>query len=198
MMQKISFTERNAQQVYEQFLSNVSNVIKDLPDKDRNEIVMEINSHIYEGMESMDNGSEIDRILSITSQLGDPHEFLKPIVTERQLDDALKKFKLGKILSIIYKKAKTSVNYAMFFILYLFSLCTFSLIFFKLFFPANTGLFYSGQRIKAFGFALNISGTTEVLGGWFYLVVIAIVSVFYGIITLLLRATRRRTKHNFV
>ncbi len=45
---KIEFEDKNAQRVYDNFIKNLRNVLKPILDEDRQEVLMEFNSHIYE------------------------------------------------------------------------------------------------------------------------------------------------------
>jgi uncharacterized membrane protein len=189
-MQKIVFTDTTAQDLYINYLSSAENALAGLDGKDRNEILMEINSHIFEGFDSSGEGSETRRLLSVITELGDPYVYLKPVITEKKLNEAVKTFNPKKVLTVVYQKSKKSLAYTVFFLLYLFIIATASLLLFKIAFPAKTGLFYSGDKITGFGFLPNISGSTEVLHAWFYPIIVLAVLLMYLFTTLLLKFYR--------
>jgi hypothetical protein len=190
-MQKIQFKEPAARKIYENYLSSVENATQHLSKEDQQEILMEINSHLYEALQQESGETEVEKLVKITTELGDPHVTLKPAIAARKLNKAVRTFNPQLLFSALYISAKNSVKYACFFVLYLLIASMLSLIFFKIFYPDNTGLFYADNRVSAFGFILDTSGKTEVMHGWFYPIVLAIVALLYIVLTLILRLTRK-------
>ncbi|ASZ12979.1 DUF1700 domain-containing protein [Chitinophaga pendula] len=191
-MQKIPFRDAAAQKAYEDYLSDVENAISHLPKQDRQEIIMELNSHLYEALQETPGNTEHEKLISIITQLGEPYISLRPVIAEKTLNRAIKTFNPRLLLSALYVKALNSIKYTCFFILYLLLISIASLLFFKALYPRNTGLFYKEGKISGFGFLLDVSDTTEVLHGWFYPVVIALVILLYVILTLALRISRKK------
>jgi len=87
---------------------------------------------------------------------------------------------------------KNGIIYSVFALLYL---LLFVFVFFiasKIIFPTKTGLFYLDDKFQAFGFIQNIDGMNDVLRFWFIPFVTLSAIIFYLLITLLLRFTKKK------
>ena len=65
---KIEFEDKNAQRVYDNFIKNLRNVLKPILDEDRQEVLMEFNSHIYERIQNNTSKSELNELLNAISK----------------------------------------------------------------------------------------------------------------------------------
>jgi hypothetical protein len=191
-MKKIVFKDVLAQQIYDNYMISVENAAKSLSREDKIDTIMEINSHLYEGMLAEGSGTEIERIISLTTKLGDPYSYLKPVVAERKLNEAVRTFNPKHIFAALLLNIGNGFRYTFFFVMYLVLLALICLLFLKVFYPGNTGLFYAGGSISSFGFKPNLSGEVEVLHGWFYPVLLVVIFLLYMLITLSLKLTRKR------
>lgn len=191
-MNKITFKLKAAQRVYDDYLLRVEKNISILSEIDRNELVMEINSHIYEGMSASKDESEINVLLDIIGKLGAPEEFLKPLVARKKLDQAVRSYNPKYVYQAISLNIKNGIIYTFFGILYLFLFSFAIIIFTKIFFPPHTGLFYENGTFHGIGFIKETTGLTEVLGYWIIPLSILLSLLFYFGITLLLRITRKQ------
>jgi len=186
-MKNVEFTSNVASRIYKDYLRRVELNSKILSEDDKKDILMEINSHIYEGMQITDGDNESDKLLTIIEKLGAPEVFLKPILAEKKINEAVRSFKPLDIFQAIILNLRNGIVYSVFALLYLFLTVFGILIISKILFPSNTGLFYHSNEFHSFGFVMNSTGMDEVLGYWFYPIVIAAAVLFYVIITLLLR-----------
>jgi uncharacterized membrane protein len=153
---------------------------------------MELNSHIYEAMLKGANDNEVDCLLNVIAGLGVPEEFLKPLVAGKKLDQAVRSFNPKHVFQAISLNLRSGFIYSFFGLLYLFLVSFILLIVAKIFFPANTGLFFRGSSFSAFGFITGTNGLTEVLGYWLIPLSIITALFCYFCITLLLRLKRKR------
>jgi len=191
-MNKINFISGSAQRIYDDYMRRVGKCIALLGEADKTELVMELNSHIYEAMLKGANGNEVDCLLDVIAGLGVPEEFLKPLVAGKKLDQAVRSFNPKHIFQAISLNLRSGFIYTFFGLLYLFLVSFILLIAAKIIFPANTGLFFNGSSFRAFGFMTDTDGLTEVLGYWLIPLSIITALFCYTCITLLLRLKRKR------
>jgi hypothetical protein len=190
-MQKINFTTDSARRIYENYIQRIQKQITILSSADKQELLLEINSHIYEGLQRNSGKNEVENILDITEKLGDPEEFLKPLVASKKLNEAVHTFRPAAVIQALAINLKSGIIFSVFALLYLLLGIFVLLIPGKIFFPTHTGLFFEDNKFAGFGFFLNTTGNTEALGYWLIPILIASAILFYIIITLLLRLTKK-------
>lgn len=194
-IEKIKFKEKASLRIYEDYLKRISRVTKGLPKKDQKEVLMEFNSHIYEGLQQNDNTNEIDRLLDVLEKLGSPEEVLKPLIADKKMEQATRTFNPLHMIRALVLNVTNGISYLIFFVLYLMLFGFVFLIYAKLTNPAETGLFFNGNNLQALGriSPAYIEGTQihEVLGNWFIPVMLMAIVLFYVLITLLIKVKRR-------
>ena len=191
-MKNIELTSTTSQRIYKDYLKRVEKCISILSKEDKKEMLMEINSHIFEGMQRFSDNNETDNLLTVLEKLGAPEEFLKPLIADKKMAQAVRTFNPKVVLQALLLNFKNGIIYSVFALLYL---LLFVFVFFiaaKIIFPAKTGLFYLDDKFQAFGFIQNIDGMNDVLGFWFIPLVTLSAIIFYLLITLLLRFTKRK------
>lgn len=197
-IKEIEFKETASKRVYDSYIKRIKKAIRSLPLSDQNDILLEFNSHIYEGLQRNQNKFEIDNLLDILDKLGIPEEVLKPLVADKKMEQATKTFNPLHIIKALALNLTNGVSYVIFFVLYLL-LCGFVfLIYAKITNPNEVGLFFENERFLALG-KINANYLTstnyqEVLGNWFIPAMIISILVFYFIITFLLKLKRRINK----
>jgi uncharacterized membrane protein len=77
----IHFSE-SVEKIVDNYLHRLKNYLKGLPDKDQEELVKEIHSHIYESYTANPKEDEIERIFEVLDRLGEPAE----VVSSRMSD----------------------------------------------------------------------------------------------------------------
>ncbi len=192
-MKQIDFKQKTSQNIYKEYLKRIEKATKQLSKSDRNEVLMEFNSHIYEGMKNANKTNEFDSLLIVLEKLGAPEEVLKPLVADKKMEQATRTFNPIHIFQALILNIANGISYIIFGILYFFLFIGLLLVFIKIFLPAKTGLFYKENEYLIFGFTDN-SNAIEILGNWFIPVVLASVTVLYFSITLLLRLKRKNKK----
>ncbi len=191
-MKDIELTSPTAQRIYKNYIIRVKKCLSILSKEDKQEMLMEINSHIFEGLQRFSDNNEVDNLLTVIEKLGIPEDFLKSVVADKKMAQAVRTFNPKNIFQALLLNFKNGVIYSVFALLYL---LLFIFIFFiaaKIVFPSKTGLFYLNDRFQAFGFLRNTDGMNEVLGFWFIPLVILSAIIFYVLITLLLRFTKKK------
>ena len=146
---KIQFKNADSQKIYENYLKQIQSAIKKLNQEDQNDILMEMNSHIYESMsKNEDENDELKNLINTLDKIGIPNDVLKPLVAEKKLNQATKTFNPIYIFEALILNFSYGIIYFIFFILYLFLFSFVVLIFGKLFYPNNVGFFYKKGEIN--------------------------------------------------
>jgi uncharacterized membrane protein len=187
----------NSQKIYDSYIRRVDRLSSPLPKPDKEEIRMEVDSHIYESMHQQTGKDEVTSLLDALTKLGEPEEYLKPLIAQKKLYQATSTFRLSHVLSALRYNIGSSFTNAIKFsvigLLYLFLLIFPILIVAKLISPSNAGFFkheHSGGW--AFGYLNPTDNYTEQLGWWFIPLCIVATIVCYCLITLLLRLLRKK------
>jgi len=91
-MKVLNFEQSASQKIYNDYINRIKRTTATLTKEDREDVLLEFNSHIYEGMKRDPGGNEVDRLLNLTENLGSPEEVLKPLIAEKKLQQATKTF----------------------------------------------------------------------------------------------------------
>lgn len=191
---KISFSEKNAQRVYDNYIKSIKNVTKSLSTKDREDVLMEFNSHIYESLQNKTTSTELENLLNSIDKLGNPEEVLKPLIADKLLEKATKSFNPIDVLRALALNISNGISYTIFFILYLCLGGFVFLIFAKLFNGNKVGMFFKNGEFQVLGLTPNTNGYEEILGYWFIPVMLVLMVVLYLLITLLLKLKKSINK----
>ncbi|WP_306352300.1 hypothetical protein [Flavobacterium sp. '19STA2R22 D10 B1'] len=192
---EITFKDKNSIRIYQDYISRIQHTTKILNKENQQEVLLEINSHIYESIiDDLENGKgEVERLLDILEKLGQPEVFLKPLVAEKKLEEATKTFNPLKIIKALALNIGNGISYVVFAILYLLLFGFVFLIFAKIIDPQNVGFFYRANDVFTLGY-FRENGISlqeyERLGNWFIPVMLLLATAFYVVITLLLRLKR--------
>lgn len=189
---KIEFKDKSVQRVYDNYLKSVETAVRPLTQQDRMDILMEINSHLYENLQNAGDQPEMNSLLDAIDRLGVPEEVLRPLIAEKLLDKATRTFNPLHIITALFYNIANGISYIIFAVLYLFLFCFVFLIGAKLFNPEVGMYFYEG-KFQALGISRG-QGHTEVLGNWFIPVMIILSIVWYLFITLLLKLKKSLLK----
>ncbi len=192
-MKRIVFSSPTAQKVYDDYFKRVKRCIRILSESDQREMMMEINSHIYEATHSAIPVNEVRELVDALENLGAPEEVLLPLVASRKVKQASYSFNPKHIFQALYLNISHGLGFLIVALGYLFALCFGSLALFKMISPAHTGLFLKNGQFFFFGFSGTLpGGLTEVLGYWIIPIVLAVMAALYCLNTLLLRLLKRK------
>lgn len=189
-MDREKFKTDNAYHIYALYLNKIKHITEHLPKFEVENIIMEIDSHIFEYLSSGEDSdyNEEDRLKKILNKLGEPDSYLRPLVADLELKYAVQKYNIISILKAVYNVIKVGGTYLLLSLLYLFILVLGILLIAKLFYPSNIGLFYEKGRFVGLGFLAHVNEQmTEQLGYWFILVMIIVIIIFYIVITYLFK-----------
>ena len=190
-IENIKFNEVASQRIYNDYMKRVIKATNSLSTENQNDIYMEINSHIYESLQNNnnENENEIELTLDIIERLGIPEEVLKPLVADKKLEQATKTFNPIHIFKALILNFTNGISYVIFFILYLLLFGFVFLIFAKIIFPSEVGMFTQNNKIIAMGYISikDNQNVKEILGNWFIPFTFICIIVFYFLITFLLK-----------
>lgn len=190
---EIEFIDGNARRIYKDYISRVLHTIKGLNSENQLEILLEINSHIYESISSKSslNKQEVEKLLDVLERLGQPEQFLKPLVARKKLDEATSSFHPLKIAQALILNLGNGISYVVFTFLYLLLFCFLFLIVAKISNPENVGFFYGPGKIFLLGGFKNEDSNFyapyEQLGDWFIPAMILLTVALYFLLTILLK-----------
>jgi hypothetical protein len=191
-MKPIAFATDTAGTIYTEYMRRCEKALVLLSPADREDVLMEINSHIYEHMQQKKGSSEAESLLAVLEGLGEPAGALKEIVAVRKIDQALKTFRLRHLLQALLLNLQNGVVYVILSLFTLVLACFPILIVLKILFPADTGYFVGNGR-HDFGFIRGEKGE-EVLGFWFIPLMVAACALLYFAIILVLKLVRKKQK----
>jgi len=87
-MQRQLFTQPEAQAIWDRFFARIGAICRPLPDEHRREFSLELEDHLYESFNRQEGASEVERLAIAIEKMGDPEEFVKPMVADYQLATA--------------------------------------------------------------------------------------------------------------
>lgn len=191
-MKNIEFKSSTTKRIYRDYIKRVKKNIAILSEKDKLDMLMEINSHIFEGMKAFSDKNESDNLLTVLEKLGTPEDYLKVIVADKKYKEAVRTFNPKTVYQALFLNFKRGIIFSLFAILYLPLISFGFLIIAKIFAPTKTGLFFINGHFSTFGFISNTNGMNEMLGYWFVPLVLIAAVLFYLLITLLFRLVKKK------
>jgi uncharacterized membrane protein len=82
MNQKFPIKNELAQKIWNHFEKELEHKIKALPELERNDVKLEILSHLYESSINDEAEKEENRVINAIERLGSPDEYLTPLVSD--------------------------------------------------------------------------------------------------------------------
>lgn len=196
-MKSINFKHTASQKIYDNYMRRIKRVTSVLSKEDREEVLLEFNSHIFEATQLENKTSEVHILLDVLNKLGDPEEVLKPLIADKKLSQATKSLNPIHIFRALVLNIGNGISYFIFSILYLSLFGFIYAIIQKLINPNDVGLFFRNGSFENLGGYKGITaddGVVEVLGNWFVPVMLICIIVLFIIITLLLRLKQKMNK----
>ena len=189
--------EKISIRIWENYFKRVKRVLKPAPLKQREEILLELQGHLIESIRNDTSVNEADKVLNAIEKLGDPDEFLRPIVADKLFSDASKTLNPKNIILGLGFNFYSNIKRA--FVAFLFSLGYIACVVFalmavlKVFFPKHVGLLRSKTGSITLGFDLS-KGNTDILGYWIIPVCLIISILLYIILTKSFKTFIKETK----
>lgn len=197
-IKEIQFKEDASRRIYLSYMKRIERMIKPLSKTDQTEVLLEFNSHIFEGLAHKHQKNEIVKLVDILDKLGNPEEVLKPLIADKKLEEATRTFNPIHLFKALILNITNGVSYLFFAILYLSLLGFIFVIYAKIKHPDQVGLFMENNSFLALGRVnksyLQNPNISEVLGNWFIPVMLLSIILSYLLITLLLKFKRTINK----
>jgi len=194
-------TESNpeSKKLLEDYLQKLKEVLRPLPEKEREEIVLEIKGHIQERMaQSSQVEGDTEALQNALIRLGRPEEYGSEFVTDYLLSKGMERKHAGMIFKGLLRwGCNTLVGffYSLFF--FAFYLISVSFVFvgiMKPIFPAQVGFFLRDGKAQNFGLVMGATdrqGMHEVLGYWIIPIALVIGIAWFFVTTWLLKKVIR-------
>ena len=189
-MKFLEFNNRSAQRVYNDYIARCKKALKILTDENKEECLLEINSHIYEYLEDHKTKDEMENLLNVLEKLGPPEETFKEQIAALKINQAVKTFNPKTLVEALFLNLQNGLVYILLTILFLFLLCFPLLIILKLIHPNHVGYFLQEGKV-VFGFLSDTKNTTELLGNWFMPIALGITIVLYFTIIIILKTLKK-------
>jgi HAAS domain-containing protein len=202
-MKAISFDNQSAQRVYNDYIQRCRRATSILSVKDREDVLLEINSHIYEYLSANGTKDEMETLLNVLERLGAPEETLKEIVASKKIGQATLTFNPKHLIQALALNLTNGVIYIVLFVLFLFEIAFPVLIVMKIMYPDRVGLYTKGNGGFLYGYVSqagsggisvgfsNHAERTEILGSWFIPVTLLVGLLIYTGIILLLKIVKK-------
>lgn len=189
-MKLIEFKNSSSQNVYISYINRCKKAIKVLSASDKEDCLLEINSHIYEYMQDHAASDELESIKAVTQQLGDPEVTLKEYIAEKKINQAVKTFNPKHFIQALYFNIRNGIMYIVLSVLTLFVCCFILLAVFKVMYPENVGFFY-GEDNFMFGYTTSPEPDKEKLGVWFTPLMLGASALLYLVCMFILKGIKK-------
>jgi hypothetical protein len=193
------FSDKVTGRIWNQYFRRVNRFSKSLDKDQLKELQLEIQDHLYESFKQETGESEAVRLLNAIDKIGDPEEYIKPMVTDMLLSSASRTLNPKTIIKGLYYNLFEGIRHlfvSLFFVLgYLIAITFGSMAILKLFFPKNVGFFVYKSGGHAFGIIGDpINVRTEILGYWIIPIGIVLSLLLYFLLTRSLRVLKKLKK----
>ncbi|PVH26622.1 DUF1700 domain-containing protein [Sphingobacterium corticibacter] len=196
---EVPFTDPNAARIYRDYMNRVRRIARKLDRATQQEIVMEINSHIYESFQGESNyaAHETEKLLDTLEHLGQPELFLKPLIADKAMDQATHTFNPIKVVRALILNLTNGISYFLFALCYLLLFSFLIAIILKEIFPTEIGIYSNYKNIFVIGSVEDQYQDLKLADEYFMPIMLVLSAVVYLIITFLLKIkrslNRRRT-----
>lgn len=191
--------EAESVRVWRQFFQEVHSMTRRLPRAERDDIRLEIASHLRDSIDHQESPAETERLLLAMEKLGDPEDFVRTLVADRLLTTGGRSLNPKAILLGIYYSLYGGVRIAVlavfFGIGYALSFTFAAMALLKFIFPHNVGLFLNGGNEFTLGATLRPEAVApEVLGWWIVPLALLAAALLYVGLTKALRFLKTRNR----
>jgi len=190
-MTKILFNKKETIELWESYSEQLRSILKKVKSVYKNDIITEIQSHILDGFNEIELKDETKRLKKAIENLGDPSDFLMPLIAEKYLTDASINYKPMFIIKGLFYYINSGFRQFMKGMIYVTGytfVVGFALVAaLKIFQPNRVGFFISKAGTINIGFVDDISKMDrELLGYWIIpLALIISIALYYALSKLL-------------
>lgn len=133
-MKLIEFENKNTREVYNDYIRRIERTTKSLSEKDREDVLMELNSYIYEYVQENRGKDEMANLLEIIKRIGAPEEVLPPVIADKKMEQATRTFNPKHVFKALVLNITNGFSFVIFSVLYLLLFCFGFLAVAKIFF----------------------------------------------------------------
>lgn len=182
--------------VYTNYLRNLELLLRPLTPNDREEVIREIESHIYEMMSREDQSlNEVSRLLNAMDAMGEVSQMVDPIVADKTIEYASHSLNPTRLLTAFANnsgyKLRQLVLLSFYSLFHVLALLVLSLSLVKSFNPA-VGVHVGEGGIFVLGTVDEASRAREVLGYWIIPISILIATGCYWLALQLLKMVGKK------
>ena len=170
---KPTFEDALSEKLWTGYFKRVKRILKSLPQAVREELLLELEGHLAESFDQSPGDREPDRLQAALESIGDPEEFLRPLMADRLLEDASRTFSPRTILlAAVYNLSLGVFRFVMACVLGFGYLLAFMLVLSglaKIVDPVHSGLFIKSNGIPVMGIVDNPELYSKNLFGLWYI-----------------------------
>jgi uncharacterized membrane protein len=192
------FKDKITLKIWDNYFNRIDKMIRSLDRTQKEETKLEIQDHLLESFQNEKEDKEAVKLLNAIEKMGEPEEYLKPMVADKLLTKASNTMSPLIILKGLYyylyggiKRFIVSLSFIMGYIL---ALCFLVIAILKFFIPNSTGLFLYPDGDLKFGLDINAAAAKEILGYWIVPIGIGLSSLTYFILTRFLRSLKSKKR----
>lgn len=191
-----TFNDPAAARAWRDYFAEVDRLLASVGAADRAELRADLETHLMDSFAEGDGG-EADRLASTMRRLGEPADYLRPIIAEQLLERGTRSYAPVPIARGLYHSVKlgsTRAVVAAGFALGYIMLAIFALMaVLKPVWGDHVGLFREPDGKVSFGIVANSTAASELLGLWIIPIALLLTALLYIILTRTLRSARSRT-----
>lgn len=190
------FSDKLARKIWGQYFRRVRWHSRSLNPRIQEELHLEIQDHLYESFKLEKGDSEAERLLNAIDKIGNPEEFIKPMIAEKLLTEASRTLNPKTIISGLYYNVRTGTKKLFFSLLfglgYFISFVCGLMVILKILFPETSGLLIHRNGGWALGIIDEVKDIKEdILGFWIIPIgIILAVFIYWGLSRLLKRLSK--------
>ena len=184
-----------AKKIWHQYFRRVKRCAKPLKSHQQEELILEIQDHLLESFKQETGNNEAEKLLNAIDKLGDPEEYLKPMIADRLLSSASSTLNPKTIFRGLYYDLfgdiKSFLLSLAFSLGYLAAFVFAVLSILKIFFPDNIGFFINETGGILIGIIGGESLKTDILGYWDVPLGLLVSLIIYLVLTRNLKVVKR-------
>jgi len=190
------FEDSNSIKIWKNYFKRVDKIIAVLDKNSQNETKMELHDHLYNSYLEQEGKEEVGKLLTAIERLGEPDDFLKPIVSEKLLREGSKTLSPKTLFKgLLYNVSGSIKNLftTLFFsfgylVTFIFGLMSFL----KFVIPEKVGLFIWPDGSWNFGIVKSTKGAEELFGFWIVPIGLLVAFFLYYLLTQILKLTFKK------
>jgi uncharacterized membrane protein len=188
-------SETVAKKIWHQYFRRVKRCARPLKSHQQEELILEIQDHLLESFKQKTGNNEAEKLLNAIDKLGDPEEYLRPMIADRLLSSASSTLNPKTVFKGLYYdlfgNVKSFLLSLAFSLGYLAAFVFAVLSILKIFFPDNIGFFINETGGILIGIIGGESLKTDILGFWNVPLGLLVSLIIYLVLTRNLKVVKR-------